>query len=67
MLQNFKMMQLSTKPSNLKLVSPSFVHFTKIKPLKSYQKCFLFHPNCSFGSCNIQMLEGNWKLKMAQL
>ena len=37
--------------SYLKLVPPNFLHFTKIKPLKSYEKCFLFHLNCSFGSC----------------
>ena len=37
--------------SYLKLVPPNFLYFTKIKPLKSYEKCFLFHLNCSFGSC----------------
>ena len=35
-----------------------FLHLTKIEPLKSYEKCFLFHLNCSFGSCNIQILRG---------
>ena len=38
-----------------KLVSPSIIYFTKIKPLKSYEKCFLFHLNSSFGFCNIQI------------
>ena len=42
-----------------KLLSPSFLHITKLKLLKSYEKCFLFQLNSSFGSCNIQILEGN--------
>ena len=33
-----------------KLASPVILHFTRIKPLKSYKKCFLFHLNCSCGS-----------------
>ena len=49
--------------SYLKLVSPNFLQFTTINLFKSYEKCFLFHLNCSYGSCNIQILEGNWKLK----
>ena len=36
-----------------------FLHFTKIEPLKSYGKCFLFHLNSLFGSCNIQISGGN--------
>ena len=27
-----------------------------ISLLKSYEKCFLFYLNCSFGSCNVQVL-----------
>ena len=42
-----------------KLLSPIILHFTKTKPLNCYGKCFLFHLNCSFGSCSIQILEGN--------
>ena len=30
-----------------------------MKPLKSYEKCRLFHLNYSFSSCNIQILGGN--------
>ena len=36
-----------------------FLCFTKIKPLKSYEKCFLFHLKLFYGSCNIQILGGN--------
>ena len=49
--------------SYLKLVSPNFLHFNKIKPLKSYEKCFLFHLSCSFGSCNIQILRRKLEVK----
>ena len=34
-----------------------------MKPLKSKEKCFLFHLNCSFGSCNIPILEGNYEVE----
>ena len=37
-----------------------FLHLTKTKPLKSYEQCFLFHLNCSFGSCDTRKL-GSWK------
>ena len=33
-----------------KLVSPVTLNCTKINPLKSYKKCFLFHLNRSFDS-----------------
>ena len=46
-----------------KLVSPIILHFTKMKPLKSKEKCFLFYLNCSFGSCNIPILEGNYEVE----
>ena len=36
------------------LVSPVILYSTKIIPLKSYKKCFLFHLNCTFGSGNIR-------------
>ena len=76
MLQNFKMVSLSIRSWNLvknhritfhlcsylKLVSPNILHFTKIKPLKSYEKYLLFHLNYSFGSCNIQILRENWEV-----
>ena len=63
MLKNFKLIPLSIRSqtpqlsykwritfhpcSNSKLLSPIILHFTKIKLLKSYEKCFLFHLNCS--------------------
>ena len=72
MLQNLKMMLDFESPNSArndritfhfcsysKVKSPNFLHLTKTKPLKSYQKCFLYHLNCSFGSCNIQILERN--------
>ena len=40
-----------------------YFYFAKIKPLKSDKKCILFHLNCSFGSCNIQILGENWKVE----
>ena len=40
-----------------------FLHSTKINLLKSYEKCFLFQLNGSFGTCNIRILEGNYKVK----
>ena len=49
-----------------KLLSRIILHFTKIKPLKSYQKCLLFHLNCFFGFWNIQILReiwGNWEVE----
>ena len=61
MLQNLKIMSLSSRswkpllshkwkdyfPSLFifKACAPYFLHFTKIKPLKSYEKCLLFHLN----------------------
>ena len=36
--------------------------FFQIKPLKIYEKCFLFHLSCCFGSCNIQIL--GWNLEI---
>ena len=49
--------------SNSKLSFPSFLHFTKINLFKSYEKCFLFQLNGSFGTCNIGILEGKYKFK----
>ena len=40
-------------------VSPIILNFTKINPLKTYEKSFLFYPICTFGSSNMQMLGGN--------
>ena len=42
-----------------------FYYYFHVSP--SYEKCFLFHLNCSFSSCNIQILGGNQKLKHKQL
>ena len=41
-----------------KLCLQLFLHFTEIKALKSYEKRFLIHLNCSFGFGNIQILGG---------
>ena len=42
-----------------KLVSPIILYFTKMKPLKCYEKLFLFPLSCSFGSCNTQISKEN--------
>ena len=42
---------------------PIILYFIKIKPLKSFEKQLLFHLNCSFGSCNIQILEENYEVE----
>ena len=43
----------------LKIVPTNYSHFTKMKLKSIYQKCFSFHLNCPFSSCNIQILEEN--------
>ena len=46
-----------------KFVSTIILNFTKIKFLKSYEDCFLFHINCSYGSCNIPFLGGEQEVE----
>ena len=47
----------------LKLASTVILNLTKINPLKSCKKCFLFQLNCLFGSWNMQFLGGNQEVK----
>ena len=75
MLQNLKMIPFQSDLGNSdsaindrinfhffsfsKLVSPIILYFTKMKPLKCYEKLFLFPLSCSFGSCNTQISKEN--------
>ena len=51
--------------SNIPHVTKTQIDATlnQIKSLESYEKCFLFHLNCSFVSCNILILGRNWEVE----